>query len=381
MANPRHNKKYDFVIVGAGFAGTCCARLLTDKGYKCLMLEERPFVSGNAVSMEHDGVDVHMFGMHVLHTNDREIWSFLNRFGRIRHFYPEIKIFNAGKLYTFPINYSTVRELHGSLWPTDSKKSIAEDIVKNDVITNVREYCLNKYGNKVYDTIYNPFLGKKFMEDPDGLRIENLYFRTKISYKNNYLLYPEKYQGIPDMGYKSFIETMIGDDIDIILNTDFTKDKDKFMSLAVHTIYTGELDRFFNYCIGSLSWQASNFTFENVQSSNATGFPMLYFADPNIPWISSTEHQWLGENKNAADRELNSITYEYPIKWEPGKDCTYPLITQKSIDLYNRYVKKLNASYPAVLLCGRRAKYTNWHICEVIRDAMNLTDKFPDISE
>lgn len=371
------NQKYDFVIVGAGFAGASCARLLTDKGYKCLIIEERPFVSGNAVSLFMDGMEVHPVGAHILHTNDQEVWNFLNRNGAIRNYYPESKMFNSGNLFSFPPNLASLREIYDTIWPNDCKNALEDDKVIVDIISNVEEYCLANYGKKIYKGFYKDYIEKKFGIPCSQLSIENLDFKDKIEFVENSNLYKEKFQGIPVHGYKEYVEYMLGDDIDVMLNVNFLDNKEKYMNYAPYTIYTGEIDRFFNYCIGNLDWRNVMSDLDDVSatSKNYFGIPILYFSNTNIAWYRATENKWLDVEGNKYN-DKNYITYEVAQEWKRGLDGSFPIISGKSLALYDRYVKKLHATYPNVILCGRKAKYNHASICEVIREAIDLTDKF-----
>lgn len=371
------NKRYDFLIVGAGFAGASCARLLTDKGYKCLIIEERPFVAGNCSNTIVNGVDVHAFGAHIIHTNDREVWNFLNTNGKIRKFYPEVKMYSNKELYSFPPNISTLREIYHVLWPSEAYrklKEIQKDIVN---INSIKDFCLANYGQEIYDLLYKDFIRNQFNIEPENISIDNLEFNNEISFVENHYLYSEKYQGIPEQGYTKYIETMLGDDIDVMLNKNFLSNKDKFMGYANAIIYTGELDKFFNYCMGALDWRSAFFDFQESSdnSENVMGMPIVLFNDSELKWYRVTEHKWL--NPNNVVYESSYLTYEYYREWKIGEEACYPIISEKSIHRYNNYLNKLNEQYPNVLLCGRRAKYNNWHIADVVRDALDLANEFP----
>lgn len=373
------SKIYDFVIVGAGFAGATCARLLTDKGYKCLIIEERPFVSGNCVSIKQNNIEIHCLGPHIIHTNDEEVWSFLNNHGQIRKFYPEIKSFNRGELYSFPPNIQTLYEIFRTSFPEEAKQALNDDIQKFKLISNIEEFCLSNYGKNIYNKLFYNYIKKLFNAEPKDLKIENLEYSKNISFIFDQKLYPEKYQGIPVNGYKDYIEGLIGNDIDVLLNTNFLKDKEKYIQLATNVIYTGELDKLFNYCIGPLEWVSVYFELEDMtdKTDNVFGLPIINFSCDTMKWYRSTEHKWL-DPENNKDNEFTYVTNEYFDKWDRNKEAYYPILTAKSLNTYDRYLKKLNTLYPSFYICGRRPKYNFAHIADVIRDAIDLTDKFPD---
>ena len=372
-------KRYDFVIVGAGFAGASCARLLTNKGYKCLIIEERPFVSGNCIDIKQNNINIHCLGPHIIHTNDEEVWQFLNSNGEIRKFYPNGKTYYDGKLISFPPNLQTVYDIHGDIFVDEAIKYIDKCKVKHETISNIEEYCLSNFGQDIYEQLFANFIKKMFNKDPKELSLDNFEYKELLRKEYNSKLYSEKYQGIPASGYKEYIEGMIGEDIDILLNTSFHKDKEKFISLAKYVIYTGEIDKFFNYCLGSLEWVSVNFDLEDCseKTTNMLGMPILNFSCKTTNWYRITEHKWLDPD-NAKHIDNTIITTEYFVDWNKGMESYYPILTTKSLMTYERYVKKLNALYPNVLLCGRKASYNFAHIADVVRQAIDLTDKFED---
>ena len=367
--------KFDFIIVGAGFAGATCARLLTNKNYKCLILEQRPFVSGNCVTEIRDNIVIHHFGAHIIHTNDYEVWEFLNDFGRINPVRIQPKIFNNGQIYSYPHSLQTLHEIYDDIWPNDLLLSLENDLVKFNKITNVKEYCLANYGKSLYELIYKNYYLKLFETESNNLDLDNLiqsYSKIETYQK---FLYDDEYQGIPEQGYTKLVENIIGDDIPIMLNTDFLANKEKWLNLADNIIYTGELDRFFNYCIGALDWRSAYFDLDDMseKTSNVSGTPITIFTDEGTKWYQTTEHKWLNPNRES---ESTYISYEYSIPWQIGTETCWPILNEKSKNLYSRYSKKLAEQYPNVLLCGRKPEYNFASIAEVVRSAFDLCNVF-----
>ena len=371
-------KKYDFVIVGAGFAGATCARLLTDKGYKCLIIEERPFVGGNCLDMFNNGMLIQVFGAHIIHTNDEEVWRFLDIYGNLKNFYPETKMYSNHKLYTYPPNIETLREFYKCLWPSSAKQALDSATTKPDSINNIEDFCLANYGKDIYEKLFKNYFKKKLGRECKDLLVDNLENKSKMSFVGGHKMYSEKYQGIPTVGYSKCVENIIGDDIDIMLNTNFLSNKEKYMGYGEYVIYTGEIDKFFGYCIGNLDWASSSFSFQESESNdtNTTGYPMIMYADDSVGWHRTTEHKWLNDQNSAVIESVSTVTYEIYKEWQRGEDVIYPILTSDSVALYNRYVKKIIENYPKVLLCGRKPRYNLWHIADVVRDAMNLANKF-----
>lgn len=367
-------KKFDFIIVGAGFAGATCARLLTNKGYKCLIIEQRPFVSGNCADEVQDNINVHCFGPHIIHTNNIEVWEFLNYYSPIRKFYPQVKLYND-KIYQFPLSITTLNDIFDLVWLADIKEKLESEKLISEKIVTFKDYILTKFGIDIYNKLYKNLITKIFGNE--NVLLENVKITPlNLTYYNDNL-YPEKYQGIPKYGYINLIEKIIGDDIPILLNTDFLENIEKYTNIAEKIIYTGEIDRLFNYCIGNLEWKSIFFKVDKLEDSSVSGLPMLFFGDNRTEWYRATEHKWL-DPENGINIPITYLTYEIPIEWEKDIECYYPILTEKSKNLYKRYLEKMQASYPNMYLCGRKAEYNFASISDVIESAMRLCDTFPD---
>jgi UDP-galactopyranose mutase len=377
------NYKYDFVIVGAGFAGATCARLLTDKGYKCLIIEERPFVSGNCVTDNQFNIDVHFCGAHILHTNDNEVWQFLETYGDIHKYEYKFIAWNDGNSYPIPFGMDLLNKVYNKAWPYECEKELIKDIKENNDPQNLEEYLLSKYGQKIYDLVYKNFYEKIYQEKCVNLSIDCLIESKNYNLLYNASFYNDKYKGVPDKGYVNLVESIIGDDIDIILNKNFLENKKKYFSLGRFIIYTGEVDKFFNYDSGNMDWISTVFDFkdESDKTTNLTGAPVVHFTDSKIAWYRLTEHKWLTPWRTG-DKDFDShtfLTYEFSQKWKKGMETCFPVWNSRSLNLYNRYCERLKRDFPNVLLCGRKAEFTNYSICETIRSAMDLTNKFESI--
>ena len=374
--------KYDFVIVGAGFAGASCARLLTDKGYNCLIIEERPFVGGNCLTDKQNNIDIHFLGPHILRTNDTYVWEFIKLFGEIHEHKYRFVAWNEGKIYPIPYGMDLLNVIYNKTWPYECQQELNKDIIEHKDVSNIKNYVLNNFGESVYTLTIKNFYEKQYGEFCDNIPIECLIEENikPLRYLNSY--YQEIYQGVPENGYVNLIETMLGDDIDVLLNVDFLSNKEKYMALGKYVIYTGELDKFFNYCMGSMNWKGVKFEFrdESDKASNLSGVPVVNFTDDNIEWYRMTEHKWLTPWR-IGDADFDShtfVTYELHKEWKPGDEAYYPFPDERSLNLSSRYIKRLKTQYPKVFLCGGKPFYKFRTICETVRDAMNLVDQFED---
>lgn len=371
--------KYDFIIVGAGITGATCARLLTDKGYKCVIIEERPFVGGNSVSDKQFNIEVHLFGPHIFHTNNKDVWDFVNTYTDFIPSNFNVMVSNENELFSLSFDQKMLYDIYGKYFPRELQKVYNDDklTLDNRSPENLEEFISVKYSKTIYEKLFKNFYGKLYNIEPFRIIPQMSQISQEMTFFNNNGFYKDKYQGIPDEGYKTLIEKIIGDDIPIVLNTNFLANKDKYVALANHVIYTGEIDKFFNYCIGKLGWLSTGFVIrdEIEHTNNLLGCPIMNFADKNTKWFRITEHKWFDPEKHK-DNIHTIVTYEYPREWKIGDEAFYPFYTNQSLNLYSRYVEKLKEQYPNVILCGRRAEYTMYSMGECIESAMNLCSNF-----
>lgn len=376
--------KYDFVIVGAGFAGASCARLLTDKGYKCLVVEERPFVCGNCLTDKQNDIDIHFLGPHILHTNNDHVWDFLTTYGDIHQYnYMEYSWYN-GKIYPIPYSMNLLSMLYEKAWPYECDMALSEDLIKNTDQSNIENYCLANFGKEVYEKTIKGYYEKKFnchCSEISTASLEEKINDKELIFINSF--FREKYQGVPENGYVNLVENMLGDDIDVLLKTNFLADKNKFLNLCDYLIYTGPIDKLFNYCMGNMDWGSIHFEFTNEsdKTTNLSGTPIVRFCDSTANWYRMTEHKWLTPWRKGQGTEFDNttfITYEFFKEWKQGDECFFPIFNNRSINLHERYVKKLKEHYPKIIPCGSKAEFKDYSICETIESAMRLVDKFPD---
>lgn len=370
--------KYDFIIVGAGITGATCARLLTDKGYKCLIIEERPFVGGNCVSDKQFGIDVHLFGPHIFYTNKKEVWDFVNFYSDFNSADFSVYASNVDKMYSVSFDNKMIYDVYNFYWLHETKDIVQGDRLLNKIPENLEEFLQFKYGKKSYEKIFKNYFKKMFNKSCVEMHQDMSPIKQEMTKYNSKGFYNFQYRGIPNEGYRAFIEKIIGDDIDVLLNTNFLSNKEKYIKLGEKIIYTGEVDRLFNYCMGSLDWLSVAFMIrdEYEHTNNLMGTPIMMFSDENTKWYRITEHKWFNppQNKN---NDHTFVTYEYYKEWKIGDEAFYPIYTNKSLNLYNRYIKKLKEQYPSILICGRRSEYNLNSMGECIESAMKLCDEFP----
>lgn len=378
--------KYDFIIVGAGIFGASCARLLTDKGYKCLIIEKRDHVGGLCYDQEIKSINVTMYGPHVLHTDNERIWDFLNKYGEINRYFHIENILKNDKIYRVPVDMLTINQLFGKTTAQGAYKCIINEIKNYNINSpeNLEDECIIKFGTTIYGYLLKNLYEKKYGKKCSELAI-NMPFMIPTSIKHEPLFYVEKFQGYPKEGYTKLIENMIGNDIDIMLNTDFIKNIDKYTKLGQVVIYTGALDELCHYCYGALPWQSAKFshTDETMRGNYIYGVSVTNIEDIKQDIFRITEHKWFTPERidNKEYEESNIVTYEYAKKWEPGDETLYAIIDSDAAEKVKKYMDFVNENYPNVVLCGKNASFDNFTICESIQGAMAICDSIDKKSE
>jgi UDP-galactopyranose mutase len=379
-------RKYDFMIVGAGFAGATCARLLKDKGYSVIILEERPFVGGNCATDIQFDIQLHIFDAHVLHTNNLDVWNFLGKYDNLIPFNYTEYIIDNDKRYTFSDDINMCMEVYGDHRPYEIESDLINDgFLEDDNFSTLKEYLIYKYGSTIYEKIYKKYYERNFNEDPENL-IPPVHQRTdNFLMLNDIRFYKEIYQGIPENGYTYLIEQMIGEDIPVMLNKNFLEKPKTYSAIAHNVIYTGEIDRLYKYCIGKLNWTTTTFSIldECQITNNNMGVPVTNFID-NTKHHRLIEHKWLTPWKHGKSEEFDKhtiVSYKYYKPWDIGEETMDLIRDKRSIGLYNRYLELMKKDYPNMLLCGKRAEYRNYSIAETIESAFKLCEQFKNKNE
>lgn len=370
------------MIVGAGFAGATCARLLKDKGYSVVIIEERPFVGGNCATDFKYDIQIHLFDTHIIHTNNEDVWNFLKKYDNIVPTIFNEYLVDDKKRYLFSDDLQMCYDIYGETYPYQFEKRLRDDkFMENEEFNNLKEYLIYKYGETIYETVYRKYYTKIYNKDPENLpaNIHQRIYNTLLF--SDARFYKEIYQGIPENGYTKLIENIIGDDIYIMLDTNFLEKPKAYSSLADRVIYTGEIDRLFNYCIGKLEWTAADYVIrdESANTTNLLGCPVVNYLDKKVKWNKITEFKWLTPWKIGKSKEFDEHTiaiYKYYKEWEIGAEPMDLIRDNRSIGLYGRYLELLKKDYPNMLLCGKRAEYKNYSISDTIESAFKLCEQF-----
>lgn len=370
--------KYDFLIVGAGLFGATCARLLTDKGYKCLIIEKKSYVGGLAATRREFDIDVHLYGPHVFHTNDTEVWEFVNKYAQFNDYKHTIMALSNNKMYHFPVNMNTFYEIHNVKTPKEAKDIVEKDKIKYNVSkpVNLEEQAITTCGYNIYDKLIKGYSEKLWGLDAKEINL-TVFKDIPIRYTYNNLYYDDVYQGVPVNGYTKLVEDIIGEDIDIMLNTDYLDKRDKLDKLATYVIVSGSIDRFCNYVYGPLKWRSLDIRIQNdtLSGSNLIGTSVLNICDKDNPILQIVENKWFTpEREYLSDDFKNNtiISYISAVDWTPDKEPMYPVNTVESEEILDKYIEFTKENFPNFVFGGRSGIYRPMNMSQTIRMALDL---------
>ena len=360
-------RQYDYLIIGAGLFGSVMAEQLVRQGKRCLVIDKRSHVGGNIYTSNVNGITVHQYGAHIFHTNDKEVWEYINSFSDFNR-YTNSPIANyKGKLYNLPFNMNTFYQIWGVTTPQEAQCKIEQQRTQSDIEpVNLEEQAISLVGRDIYEILIKGYTekqwGKKATELPPSI-IKRIPVR--FVFDNNY--FNDVYQGIPKQGYTSIIKKMLVGS-DVILNTDYFERKDYFDSIAHTVIYTGEVDRYFNYCYGKLEYRSLLFETIFLKGiANYQGNAVVNYTDCETPYTRIIEHKHF-EFGNQSD---TMITKEFPFAFSKDSEPYYPINDERNNYLYSRYARLVRQE-KNVYFGGRLAEYKYYNMDQVIRAALNL---------
>lgn len=366
--------KYDYLIVGAGLFGAVFAQQAIASGKKVLVVEKRSHIAGNIYTEKTDKINVHKYGAHIFHTNNLKVWEYLNNFTNFNR-YTNSPIANyKGELYSLPFSMYTFNKMWGVITPLQAKEKIAEQI-KDSGITepkNLEEQAISLVGRDVYQKLIKNYTekqwGRKCNELPAFI-IKRLPVR--FTYDNNY--FNALYQGIPIGGYTLMIEKMF-EGVEIKLNTDYFADKEMYDNLAEKIIFTGCIDKYFDYQYGALEYRSVRFETEKLEIDNYQGNAVVNYTDEITPYTRIIEHKWFEFGKDLQGNELAEtiISKEYSQEWTVGEEPYYPVNDQKNSELYKKYLDLAN-NQNKVIFGGRLGQYKYYDMDVVVAEALKLS--------
>ncbi|KFF63527.1 UDP-galactopyranose mutase [Pectobacterium brasiliense] len=362
--------KYDYVIVGAGLFGAVCANELRKKNKKVLILEKRNHIGGNVYTENNDGIQVHKYGAHIFHTNDKDIWDYVNSFVEFNRFTNCPLASYDGKLFNLPFNMNTFYQLWGCKTPNEALNII--DLQRREMEgrkpENLQEQAISLVGRDIYEIFIKGYTEKQWgrkATDLPAFIINRIPVR--MTFDNNY--FSDKYQGIPIGGYTNLVEKMI-DGIDVKTNCDFLEDKEYFLSITDNIIYTGPIDKFFNYSFGHLEYRSLVFETKRYDVENYQGNAVINYTSAQVPYTRVIEHKHF----DPINSPFTVVTHEYPKEWCVGDEPYYPVNDDKNMVLYKKY-RELAKKENGVFFGGRLAEYKYYDMHQIIRSALNLINK------
>jgi len=355
--------KYDYLIVGSGLFGATFARLATDAGKKCLVIDRKEHIAGNCYTHDDGGIHIHRYGPHIFHTSNRKVWEFVQRFADFNNFILSPKAWSNGKLYSLPFNMNTFYEMWGTYRPEDAKRKIDEQSYMGPV-RNLEEQALFLVGTDIYETLIKHYTEKQWGRS--ARKLPSFIIRRlplRFTYDNNY--FNDRYQGIPIGGYTRMFEKML-DGIEVRINTDYLQDKEYFDSIANKVIFTGPIDEYFDYSLGELDYRSLRFEEKRLGEENYQGNAIINYCDNSRKYTRIIEHKHFEK----VDTDHTVITKEYPQKYRRGLTPYYPINDKTNQDLYKKY-KEMSNSLTNVMFGGRLAEYKYMDMHVVIESAMN----------
>lgn len=359
--------KFDYLIVGAGLFGATIAYRAKTIGKKCLIIDKRLHIGGNIYTENISGINVHKYGAHIFHTSNKKVWDFVNSFVEFNR-YTNAPIANyKGRLYNLPFNMNTFYQMWGVTTPIEAMNIIERQ--RSGVISeprNLEEQAISLVGKDIYDILVKGYTekqwGRKAIELPAFI-IKRLPIR--FTFDNNY--FNDKYQGIPVGGYTNLIAKML-EGTEVRLNTDYFENREYFNSLADKIIFTGEIDKYFDYQFGHLEYRTVSFDTKLLEGvSNYQGNAVINYTDGDTPYTRIIEHKHFefGQQPDTV------ISKEYSTEWRPGKEPYYPVNDERNNKLYNKYAV-LAKGKPKVIFGGRLAEYKYYDMHQVIEAALTI---------
>lgn len=372
--------KYDYLIVGAGLFGATFARLATDRGKKCLVIDKRNHPGGNIYCEEIDGINVHKYGAHIFHTSDKEVWDFVNRIVPFNR-YTNSPVASApdGKYYNLPFNMNTFYELWGVKTPEEAQRKLEEQRsealakMKAEGVSeprNLEEQALTLIGKDIYELLIKGYTEKQWERkctDLPAFIIRRLPVR--LTFDNNY--FNDAFQGIPIGGYNKLIDGLL-EGSDVKLGTDFFSDRKHWETVAEKIVFTGKIDEFFDYRFGKLEYRTVRFETETLDNPNYQGNAVVNYTSSEVPFTRIIEHKHFEMFGNEVyDNPKTVISKEYSTEWKDGMEPFYPVNDARNQEIYQKY-KSLAEELPHITFGGRLAEYKYYDMAPIIRQVFNL---------
>ena len=380
---------YDYLVVGSGLFGATFAHEAKAAGKSVLVIDKRPNIAGNVYTEDVEGIHVHRYGAHIFHTIDKEVWDYVNRFAVFNRFTNSPVANYHGELYSLPFNMYTFNKMWGVVTPQEAAAKIEEQ--KKDYIArkqqerglsadapfepqSLEEQAISLIGTDIYEKLIKGYTEKQWgrpCTELPAFIIRRLPVR--LTFDNNY--FNALYQGIPVGGYTRMVERML-EGIEVRLNEDYLKDREHWNQIAEKVVFTGPIDAFYDYSLGTLEYRSVRFETELLDTPNFQGNAAVNYTDRETPWTRIIEHKWFefGKDSEGNDLPKTVISREYSSEWKPGDEPYYPVNDEKNENLFKRY-RALADREDRVLFGGRLGEYRYYDMDKVIASSLQFSRK------
>ena len=362
--------KYDYLVVGSGLYGAVFAQEAKAAGKSVLVIDKRPNIAGNVYTEEMEGINVHKYGAHIFHTNNKKVWEYVNRFAEFNRFTNSPVANYHGELYSLPFNMYTFNKMWGVVTPQEAEAKIEEQKREAGITEpkNLEEQAISLVGTDIYEKLIKGYTEKQWGRPCDQLPafiIKRLPVR--LTFDNNY--FNALYQGIPIGGYTKLVANML-DGIEVRLGEDYFEKKEEYDAMAEKVVYTGAIDAYFDYRLGTLEYRSVRFETEVLDTPNFQGNAAVNYTDSETPWTRIIEHKWF----EFGTQPKTVISREYSSEWKPGDEPYYPVNDEKNGKLYAEY-KKLAEGEKNIIFGGRLGEYKYYDMDAVIDSALTMAEK------
>ena len=362
--------RYDYLVVGAGLYGAVFAREAKKAGKSVLVIDKRPNIAGNVYTQEVEGINVHVYGAHIFHTNNKKVWDYITQYAEFNRFTNSPVANYKGELYSLPFNMYTFNKMWGVVTPQEAAAKIEEQKKEAGITDpqNLEEQAISLVGRDIFEKLVKGYTEKQWGRDCKDLPafiIKRLPVR--LTFDNNY--FNALYQGIPMGGYTKMVENLL-DGIEVRLNVDYLQNKAELDAIADRVVYTGAIDAYFGYQLGTLEYRSVRFETEVLDMPNFQGNAAVNYTDRETPWTRIIEHKWF----EFGTQPKTVISREYSSEWKPGDEPYYPVNDEKNGALYQQY-KALADKEEKVIFGGRLGEYKYYDMDAVIASALDMCER------
>ncbi len=366
---------YDYLVVGSGLYGAVFAHEAKARGKSVLVVDKRSHIAGNVYTERVEGIQVHRYGAHIFHTNDKRVWAYITQFADFNRFTNSPVANYKGELYSMPFNMYTFNKMWGVITPEQAEAKIERQ--RREITgtpRNLEEQAISLVGRDIFEKLIKGYTEKQWGRDCKELPafiIRRLPVR--LTFDNNY--FNALYQGIPVGGYTRLVEELLSG-LEVRLNTDYLRHKEELDALAARVVYTGPIDAYFGYDLGHLEYRSVRFETEILDTPNFQGNAVVNYTDRETPWTRIIEHKWFEFGKDEKGRDLPKtvISREYSSEWKPGDEPYYPVNDEKNNRIFEAYRKRAEQEKKTIF-GGRLGEYKYYDMDQVIASALEMCQR------